>query len=368
MSFLDGYARKLGVIEYLGVWDASTNTPALVSGVGNKGAYYVVSVSGTTNLDSISDWQPGDWVIFNGTSWQKIDTTDQVSSVAGRSGDVVLTKSDVGLANVPNVDATSRANHTGTQLAATISDFTTAVQAVTIDAAKIDGGVVSNTEFAYLDGVTSPIQTQLNGKQASGNYITALTGDVTASGPGSATATLANSGVTAGTYTSVTVDAKGRVTSGTNTGSVTRYSLTTTATATNTNATYTTVAELTTVSLPVGLYSFRFVGLMQSGSTTSGVGVRVVNGTATLSTCNAKWAIAQGANGAINMSFEYDQLATTTNITSASVQTANTTFNVIGMGIFRVTTAGTVSIQIRSEINTNAASLLADSNFIVELV
>lgn len=48
--------------------------------------------------------------------------------------------------------------------------------------------------------------------------ITALTGDVTASGPGSAAATLAASGVTAGSYTSanITVDAKGRVTSAAN--------------------------------------------------------------------------------------------------------------------------------------------------------
>ena len=37
--------------------------------------------------------------------------------------DLALTKSDVGLANVPNTDATARANHTGTQLKSTISDF-----------------------------------------------------------------------------------------------------------------------------------------------------------------------------------------------------------------------------------------------------
>lgn len=36
-----------------------------------------------------------------------------------------------------------------------------------IDAAKIGGGAVSNTEFAALDGVTSAIQTQLDGKAAS---------------------------------------------------------------------------------------------------------------------------------------------------------------------------------------------------------
>lgn len=52
------------------------------------------------------------------------------------------------------------------------------------------------TEIGYLNGVTSSIQTQLNGKQATGNYITALTGDVTASGPGSAAATIANNAVT----------------------------------------------------------------------------------------------------------------------------------------------------------------------------
>jgi len=34
-----------------------------------------------------------------------------------------------------------------------------------IDAAKIGAGAVSNTEFGYLDGVTSAIQTQLTGKQ-----------------------------------------------------------------------------------------------------------------------------------------------------------------------------------------------------------
>jgi hypothetical protein len=40
-----------------------------------------------------------------------------------------LDKAAVGLGNVPNIDATSRANHTGTQLASTISDFSTAAGA-----------------------------------------------------------------------------------------------------------------------------------------------------------------------------------------------------------------------------------------------
>ena len=65
-----------------------------------------------------------------------------------------------------------------------------------IDAANIGAGAVSNTEFGYLDGVTSNIQTQINGKQGTGNYITALTGDVTATGPNSASASIANNAVT----------------------------------------------------------------------------------------------------------------------------------------------------------------------------
>lgn len=55
---------------------------------------------------------------------------------------------------------------------------------------------VTSAELLNVGGTTSNIQTQLNGKQASGNYITALTGDVTASGPGSVAATIANAAVT----------------------------------------------------------------------------------------------------------------------------------------------------------------------------
>jgi hypothetical protein len=85
-----------GGVSYQGAWNASTNTPTLVSSVGSKGYYYVVSVAGNTNLNGVTDWLVGDWAIFNGSVWQKIDNTDQVASVNGYTGVVVLSNTDVG--------------------------------------------------------------------------------------------------------------------------------------------------------------------------------------------------------------------------------------------------------------------------------
>jgi hypothetical protein len=88
-------AAVLGALSYQGTWNASTNTPTLTSSVGTKGYYYVVSVAGSTNLNGITDWQVGDWAVYNGSVWQKIDNTDAVTSVNGYTGTVVLTTTDV---------------------------------------------------------------------------------------------------------------------------------------------------------------------------------------------------------------------------------------------------------------------------------
>jgi hypothetical protein len=86
----------VGGVQYQGTWNAATNTPTLQSSVGTKGHYYVVSVPGNTNLNGITDWKLGDWAIYDGTAWQKVDNTDSVISVNGYTGEVILTYSDVG--------------------------------------------------------------------------------------------------------------------------------------------------------------------------------------------------------------------------------------------------------------------------------
>jgi hypothetical protein len=122
-----------GFVNYEGTWNASTNTPTLVSSVGTKGDYYVVSTTGTTNLNGITTWTQGDWAIFNGSAWEKVDNTDLVSSVAGRTGAVTLSTTDIsGLGTM------------ATQAASSVAITGGSITGIT-DLAVADGGTGSST-------------------------------------------------------------------------------------------------------------------------------------------------------------------------------------------------------------------------------
>lgn len=111
-----------GGLEYKGNWNASTNTPTLTSSVGTNGNYYTVSVAGSTNLNGITDWQVGDWAIFNGAEWQKIDQSNTVTSVNGEVGAVVLDYADVGAPSTTGVNASGSWGIDITGNAATVTD------------------------------------------------------------------------------------------------------------------------------------------------------------------------------------------------------------------------------------------------------
>lgn len=160
-------AAVLGAVSYQGTWNASTNTPTLASGVGTKGYYYVVSVAGSTNLDGITDWKVGDWAIYNGSAWQKIDNTDAVQSVNGYTGAVVLTYTDVG-AQVAGTYVTS----VGATAPVASSGGTTPTISMPAATASVNG---------YL---TSADWTTFNSKQAAGTYVNSVsaTAPITSSG------------------------------------------------------------------------------------------------------------------------------------------------------------------------------------------
>jgi hypothetical protein len=122
-----------GFVNYEGTWNASTNIPTLVSSVGTKGDYYVVSTTGTTNLNGITAWTQGDWAIFNGSAWEKVDNTDLVTSVAGRTGAVTLSTTDIGGLGTMATQAASSVAITG----GSITGIT--------DLAVADGGTGSST-------------------------------------------------------------------------------------------------------------------------------------------------------------------------------------------------------------------------------
>jgi hypothetical protein len=178
-----------------------------------------------------------------------------VSSVAGRTGDVVLTVADVSgavstsdsrltdsrewsAATVTQADA--EAGTATTRVAWTVQRVWQAIAAwwaASPDKAKLDGiatGATANQTDAHLLARANHTGTQahttitglgtlatqsgtfsgVSSGTNTGDQTITLTGDVTGSGTGSFAATLSASGVVAGTYTSVTVDAKGRVTAG----------------------------------------------------------------------------------------------------------------------------------------------------------
>jgi hypothetical protein len=84
------------VMEYQGSYNPSTNSPTLADGTGSAGDVYRVSVAASRNLGSGSiSFEIGDLVIYNGSVWQKADTTDAVTTVAGRTGDITLTVADI---------------------------------------------------------------------------------------------------------------------------------------------------------------------------------------------------------------------------------------------------------------------------------
>ena len=154
-------AAVLGALSYQGTWNASTNTPTLTSSTGTKGYYYVVAVAGSTNLDGITDWLVGDWAVYNGTVWQKVDNTETVTSVNGQTGAVVLTASSVGA--VP----TTRTISTGTGL--TGGGDLSADRTIAIDSTV---ATLTGTQTLTNKTLTSPIVNEI--LDANGNEVLGL--------------------------------------------------------------------------------------------------------------------------------------------------------------------------------------------------
>ena len=173
-----------GGVSYQGTWNASTNTPTLTNGVGTKGYYYVVSVAGNTNLDGITSWNVGDWAIFNGTVWQKVDNTDAVTSVNGYTGTVVLTNTDIsgfGTMSTQNANSVAITGGTinGTTIGATTAStgaFTTATASTSLTTPIVQASNSGGLSLKNSAGTTQISMGAGGGDNASINVSTNING------------------------------------------------------------------------------------------------------------------------------------------------------------------------------------------------
>lgn len=191
-----------GSIVFKGLWNASTNTPALASGVGTQGWMYKVSVGGTTTLDGISLWNAGDQAIFDGTTWDVLrGAAVDVLSFNTRVGAITLTSGDVTTAlgftpyNATNptgyITASTTDTLTNKNLTSVTNTFPTFNQNTTGSAAKwttarllagnsVDGS--ANVAFVNKFIVQGTTDTGLTGAQFLGALATGILKNTTTTG------------------------------------------------------------------------------------------------------------------------------------------------------------------------------------------
>lgn len=132
------------------------------------------------------------------------------------------------------------------------------------------------------------------------------------------------------------------------------FTIANTAIQSSTSTTYANLTEFVTPTLYPGNYIIEFEGTYQSTGTTTGIGVRLNQATATVSFVSINWKFSQAGNGT-DKYYEYSQTALVDNVTSTASLTTNTNYPVVGLGIFSVSVAGTVALQFRSETGTSVS-------------
>ena len=161
-NFLSGIT---GALIYQGAWNATTNSPILADGTGSQGQYYVVGVAGTQNLGSVtSTFTVNDWVVHNGSAWEKLDSTSDVSSVFSRTGIITASTGDYIASQITN---TALGTISAVDVQAAINELANEKQASSANLTDIAGLANTNGYFIVGNGnnfiteATSTVRTSL---------------------------------------------------------------------------------------------------------------------------------------------------------------------------------------------------------------
>jgi hypothetical protein len=216
---------KVGTLNCVG--DAKIGGALNLTGdieVGEKVSAKEVS---TNILNVTGDAIANKYIVLKGTSNQFLKADGSLDNSQYLTGiNSAMVASALGytpLAGNQTVTVSGDATGSGTT-AISLNLANSGVTAGTYNNVTVDtkGRVLTGSNTNYLTGITTEqVQGALGYSPLAGNQTVTVSGDVTGSGATAISLTLANSGVAAGTYNNVTVDAKGRVLTGNNTNYLT---------------------------------------------------------------------------------------------------------------------------------------------------
>ncbi len=92
--------KAVNGLSYQGAWDATAAQPV----TSTEGDYFIVSVAN-------APFQVGDWIIFNGTTFDRIDNSQMIVNVFGRTGAVTALEGDYNLTKLSDVTITAPATN-----------------------------------------------------------------------------------------------------------------------------------------------------------------------------------------------------------------------------------------------------------------
>ena len=156
----EALSATVGSLVLRGDFDASTGAYPTNP---TKGDLYTISVAGT--IDEV-DYQVDDELFWDGSAWKKINNSGAVTSVAGRTGNVTLSITDIASLQ-SSLNAKANSSDLGTAAAKDVSDFASPVQGAKADsalqpanvgtaAAKDVGDFASAEQGAKADSALQP--------------------------------------------------------------------------------------------------------------------------------------------------------------------------------------------------------------------